>query len=249
MAQCTNHRVALAATDGGPTDDCDGLAGCYTHGPLQELAMSHVAGSSSPTTLSSRKPEAAAAQPAQVLDTVMSRLRSRDPDALADLYDATVGKVLALARVILRNHADADDVVCEVYEHAWSRAGSFDGSRGTALAWLLAMCRSRALDRLRRRRARSRTLEALGRDPREDLVAGPEDILDCFQRGHAVHAALAALVPERRQLIALAFFAGLTHQEIAAELAMPLGTVKSHLRRGLSELRERLGSDGVGHEN
>jgi RNA polymerase sigma-70 factor (ECF subfamily) len=249
MAHCRNLELAPTVPDRELADDRDASAECYTLRTLQKWPMSNAVDIASDTTVAPRKLEVAAAIPGDALEAVMSRLRSRDPDALADLYDATVGKVLALARAILRNHADAEELVCEVYERAWTRAGSFDGSRGTALAWLLAMCRSQALDQLRRRRAQSRTREAFGRDPAEDSVAGPEDSLDCFQRGHAVHAALAALAPERRQMIAMAFFAGLSHQEISTELEMPLGTVKSHLRRGLLELRERLGSVGVGHED
>jgi RNA polymerase sigma-70 factor (ECF subfamily) len=179
------------------------------------------------------------------LDAVMRRLQSRDSDALAELYDHTVDKVMALARVMLRDWAEAEELVCDVYERAWLRAAAFDATRGTALAWMLTICRSQALDRLRKRRAQLRTREALGREPEGTSVSGPDNILDSFERGHAVHAALSALTPLRRQMIELAFFRGLSHQEIAAELEMPIGTVKSHLRRGLAELRDRIGLDGT----
>ena len=183
------------------------------------------------------------------LDAVMLRLRSRDPDALAELYDSTVARILALARAMLRNQADAEELVCDVYDRAWLRADTFDATRGTVLAWLLTICRSQALDRLRKRRALLRKHEAFSREPGEASVSGPEDLLDRFQSGHAVHAALASLTPLRQKLLELAFFRGLGHREIAEELDMPLGTVKSHLRRALLELRDRLGLDGTYDEN
>jgi RNA polymerase sigma-70 factor (ECF subfamily) len=155
---------------------------------------------------------------------------------------------MALARVMLRDPSDAEELVCEVYQRAWLKADRFDATRGTVLAWLLTMCRSQALDLLRKRRKLMRTREALEREPQKTDSSGPEELLECFQRGHCVHAALAALPPLRRQMIALAFFKGLSHKEIAAELTLPLGTVKSHLRRALLELRGRLGLDGYNHE-
>ena len=187
--------------------------------------------------------------PHELLNALVLRLQSRDPDALAEIYDCTVGKILALARVMLGDRADADELVVDVYERAWMRADSFDAARGTVLAWLLTICRSQALDRLRSRRTALRMREAVGHEPVETSDSGPVDILDSFERGHAVHAALSALTPLRRQLIKLAFFRDLSHKEIAAELKMPLGTVKSCLRRGLAELRDRLGLDGIHDEN
>lgn len=210
--------------------------------------MSHAA--KSPRTERTGLPHALADTRAEhaLLESVLLRVQSRDPQALAELFDLTVGRVMALARVILRDRRDAEEIVCEVYEQAWQQASRFDPSRGTTLAWLLTICRSRALDELRRRRTRTRVHAVLAREPAESAASRPDDVLDLFQRGHAVHAALAALTPLRRQMIALAFFRGLSHQEIAVELDMPLGSVKSHLRRGLTELRERLGLVGTYHE-
>jgi RNA polymerase sigma-70 factor (ECF subfamily) len=210
--------------------------------------MSHAA--KSPRTEKTGLPHARADTRAEhsLLEGVLLRVQSRDPQALAELYDHTVGRVMALARVILRDRRDAEEIVCEVYEQAWQQAGSFDPSRGTTLAWLLTICRSRALDELRRRRTRTRVRAVLAQEPAETAASRPDDVLDLFQRGHAVRSALAALTPLRRQIIGLAYFRGLSHQEIAAELAMPLGTIKSNLRRTLMELRDRLEADGAGDE-
>jgi RNA polymerase sigma-70 factor (ECF subfamily) len=230
-------------------DDRDFRGTWYIDNQMSRQPVPHAAKISSQAMVASRDLDAEIPAQHDALNAVMLRLRARNPDALAELYDHTVAKVLTLARIILRNQADAEELVCVVYERAWLRADTFDATRGTALVWLLTICRSQALDRLRNRRALLRTREALGREPEESSVSGPEDVLDCFQRGHAVHAALAALTPLRREMIALAFFRGLSHQEIAAELDMPLGTVKSHLRRALTELRDRLELDGMHDEN
>lgn len=181
-------------------------------------------------------------QTAQVtLSRLIRKVQERDALAFSELYSRTVDKVFALARSILRNRADAEDLVCDVYERAWMTSQSYDSTRGTVLAWLLIMCRSRALDVLRQRRMRTRGGEAYAREAQSGVDAGPDVVLDLFERGHVVHRALATLSPLRRRMIALAFFRGLSHQEIADELSMPLGTVKSHVRRALAELRNALG--------
>lgn len=173
------------------------------------------------------------------LSTLMSAVVARHDAALGQLYDVTASKLYGLARAMLGNTADAEEVVCDVYVQVWQTAASFDSTRGSVLAWLMTICRSRSLDLLRQRRARAeRNVEEMpeevGGDP------GPEDMLTQFQEGTAVHRALAQLSPLRRQLVALAFFKGLSHQEIAVAMKLPIGTVKSHLRRSLLSLREVL---------
>jgi RNA polymerase sigma-70 factor (ECF subfamily) len=182
--------------------------------------------------------------PPDAHEGVVERMRARDAAALAELYDQTVARVFALARLILQENQEAEDLVAEVYERAWFRVDQFDPARGTALVWLLGICRNEALDRLRRRRRALRAHEILAQQPEIEEAEQPQDVLSHFQRGHAVHAAMAALTPLRRRIVALAYFRGLSHQELAAELGMPLGTVKSHLRRALAELRDRLGKEG-----
>jgi RNA polymerase sigma-70 factor (ECF subfamily) len=106
--------------------------------------------------------------------------------------------------------------------------------------WLLMMCRSRALDLLRKRRARGENFDIAGFDGAAEDLQRPDELLALMQTNSRVHAALTILTPERRQLVSLAFLRDLTHQEIAEATGMPLGTVKSHLRRALSQLREHL---------
>ncbi|MGQ0834748.1 MAG: RNA polymerase sigma factor [Gammaproteobacteria bacterium] len=175
------------------------------------------------------------------LGRLVDAMRRGEQPALEQLYDATVGKVYAMAAAILRNPADAEEVVCDTYSQAWSTASKFDSSRANVLGWLLMMCRSRALDRLRRVRSAGRGAVGIAAiEDREDEAKRPDDLLALVQQGTRVHAALAALSPERRRLVSMAFLQGLSHQEIAEQTGLPLGTVKSHVRRALAELREQL---------
>ena len=175
------------------------------------------------------------------LAALVERMRSGQERALEQLYDATVGKLYALALAILRSAADAEEIVCETYAYAWANASRFDASRANALGWLLMLCRSRALDRLRQRRATANTLDVAALAETQYVgVDQPFDILSLMQRRSRVYAALSQLTAERRHLVSLAFLRGLSHQEIAHTTELPLGTVKSHLRRALVQLREAL---------
>jgi len=176
------------------------------------------------------------------LALLVAEMRKGNERALESLYDATVGKLYALASAILRQTDDAEDVVCATYAQAWESAASYDAQRASVLGWLLMICRSRALDLLRKRQVRQEALGAAGLDRIGDWADRPEDLLSLTQQSSRVHAALAALPVERRQLVSLAFLRDLTHHEIAGITGMPLGTVKSHLRRALLQLREFLES-------
>jgi RNA polymerase sigma-70 factor (ECF subfamily) len=177
------------------------------------------------------------------LQAWIQRVTRQDEAAFAALYEACVGRVYGIALRITRNAAQAEEVTEDTFWQTWREAPRFDPARGTALAWILTIARSRALDGLR------------ARDPAELVEnveelhevhgghdASPLDLLGATQTDHALHRALAQLEGQPRQLIALAFFKGLTHDEIAAQTGMPLGTVKSHIRRGLTTLKTLLGT-------
>jgi RNA polymerase sigma factor (sigma-70 family) len=174
------------------------------------------------------------------LEILVCAMAAGDAGALSRIYRQTVAQVYAVARGLLRSKEDAEEIVCDVYTHAWLRAGTFDASRGSVMGWLVVMARNRAVDRLRQRRE----LVCLD-DERSGGIAGtmlidtfgPEQMLMQFQSGRAVHRALETLSPRRRQLLGLAFFYGMSHQEIADEVGLPLGTVKSHVRRALAALQ------------
>jgi RNA polymerase sigma factor (sigma-70 family) len=175
------------------------------------------------------------------LAALIEQMRIGQERALEELYDATVGKLYALASAILRSAEDTEEIVCETYAYAWANASRFDASRANALGWLLMLCRSRALDRLRQRRATANALDvAAFRQGDSSSTDQPFDILSLMQQRSKVHAALSQLTPERRHLVSLAFLQGLSHQEIADVTSLPLGTVKSHVRRALTQLREAL---------
>ena len=163
-------------------------------------------------------------------------------DAAAELYDRHAAQLYALARRILRNDADAEDVVQEVFSQAWRNAARYDVRRGTVLGWLLMMTRSRSIDRLRARQARPDTTTAASH---EDLAAdGPaaSDILLAAEQAAYVREVLLTLPPHQRTPLELAYYEGLTQREIAAQLSEPLGTVKTRIRAALITLRTRLGT-------
>jgi RNA polymerase sigma factor (sigma-70 family) len=175
------------------------------------------------------------------LSELVRRIAQKDEAALGALYDASVSRVYGLALRITRQREVAEEVAEDVYLQVWTQAERFDARRGNVFAWLLTICRSRALDQLRRRddaqpHPEPETLltEAITTD------GDPQDLLLAVERNSRLHAVLGQLSPVQRQLLALAFFKGLSHQEIADHTAMPLGTVKTHLRKALEAMRTSL---------
>lgn len=171
-----------------------------------------------------------------------------DEVALAALYDHTARRVHGLVLRITRCPALAEEVVEDTFFQVWRQAVRFDPARGRALTWLLAMARSRAIDTLRRE-ARNQH-QALSDDAEAEAEAawgnpGPAaDDLLAVARSHAeLHRAMLLLNAQPRQLVALAFLRGLSHEEIASTTALPLGTVKSQIRRALSTLKQLLGDN------
>ena len=171
----------------------------------------------------------------------LSAIAKLDQRALEALYEATVSRVYGVALRICRLPQTAEEVTEDVYVQVWKTATTFDPARGKPLTWLLTICRSRALDSLRRQDRAEPTdqierLQEGEADPEDD----PQNLLLATERNRTLNRALQQLSAMQRQLLALAFFQGLTHQEIAEHSALPLGTVKSHLRRALQTLRDEL---------
>jgi RNA polymerase sigma-70 factor (ECF subfamily) len=171
----------------------------------------------------------------------LERMARGDADALADLYDRHAARVYSLALRIVRDAGDAEDVVQEVFAQAWRQASRYTASRGAVAAWLLTLARSRAIDRLRARRARPDQQGAEAAATELPDLAPPVDwqYLSAEQI-RLVRAALEQLPFLQRVAIELAYFDGLTHVEIAARLEEPLGTVKTRIRSALTKLRESL---------
>jgi len=176
-----------------------------------------------------------------LLLALMARITQRDQTALAELYDATVARIFAVAQRITRQTTAAEEVVADVFLQVWQRSERYDGERGRVITWLLTICRSRALDWLRRRDTAElhEDPESLRNEAKESDDE-PFALLDALERGTDIHAALAKLNERERQLIGLAFFRGLTHQEVADHASLPLGTVKTIIRNALLTLREQL---------
>ena len=181
-----------------------------------------------------------AADDARLL-AVVARVVRQDEQALAELYDALAGRVYGLALRIVRQVQTAEKVTEDTFWQIWRQAPRFDAARGSVAAWILTITRSRAFDALRRRDP----VEPLDEEHLADLQGGsdPQDLLAAVQRQHRLHAALRTLDPLPRQLLALAFFRGLSHEEIAQHMRLPLGTVKSHIRRTLLRLRDFLAAE------
>lgn len=186
-------------------------------------------------------PAAAPAATEQQLAAWIEAVVDRDERALAALYDATFLRVFGLVQRIVRSTALAEEVVEDAYFQVWRQAVRFDPTRGKALTWLLAMARSRAIDALRREaRFAHDTLdddspaEAAGAEPAHD------ELLDLARNRADLHQALMLLGAQPRQLVSLSFFRGLSHEEIADQMDLPLGTVKSQIRRALLALRDTL---------
>jgi len=169
-----------------------------------------------------------------------------ESQALDSIHAQTLGRVYGLALRIVRTRESAEEVAIDVYLQVWRSAATFDALRGGPLTWLLTICRSRALDHLRREdpALSHPDPEALGKALGEGNGIGedPQDLLLACEGNARLIRALGALSALQRQLIALAFFRGLTHQEIAAHARLPLGSVKTYIRRALAQLRAELGT-------
>lgn len=167
-----------------------------------------------------------------------------DELALGQLYDATLGKVYGLALRISGKPEAAEEIVGDVYLQAFREAARFDAERGVVLAWLMMMTRSRALDHLRRRDIAESHPEPHSLHPERHVGENnPLDgLLELESKGR-LKTALDKLAPLQRQMLALSFFRDLSHQEIAGHTGMPLGTVKSHIRRALEKIKPFLESD------
>lgn len=182
------------------------------------------------------------ADDARVDQEAVRRMAGRDPDALAELYDRYARLIYSFALRIVGDQAEAEDVVQDVFSQAWAQAPRYQASRGAVAAWLLTISRSRAIDRLRARRARPDSEPADDSqlrglvDPAEPHDAG------VFTREQIarLRGAMGSLPVLQRVAIEMAYFEGLTQSEIAARIDEPLGTVKTRVRLALLKLREAM---------
>lgn len=176
---------------------------------------------------------------------LVQRLLRSDVNAFEQLYDRHSRIVYSVVLRILRQVSTAEEVVQEVFLQVWRNSGQYDASRGPFIPWLLTLARNRALDHLRLKSERQRRLEEqpddhVGGLPQTVVDPHYEQALDEKRRAERVRSLIAALPSQQRRAIELAYFAGLSHSEIAAALKEPLGTVKSWIRNALLRLKEEL---------
>jgi RNA polymerase sigma-70 factor (ECF subfamily) len=178
--------------------------------------------------------------PATVGPEVVQRIATGDAKAFASFYDAFSGALYSLAFKILGSAEEAEDVLQTACLRMWDDAVRFDARRGTPFTWAYTITRSKALDRLRLRQRRAQLMESGGMQEiaaQGSTVPSAEEELAIRERAAAVRSALGTLPEDQREAIELAFFNGLTQQEIAARLGEPLGTVKARIRRGMMKLK------------
>lgn len=169
---------------------------------------------------------------------LLGRIANRDRAALRQLYDLEAPRLFGIALRITRERELASDALHDAFMQVLKQASRFDPMRGSAEGWLVSLVRYRALDIVRSRRR-----EVLGYEPQDAPSQEPDALatLAATEEGEALRVCLGELEEDRRRLIVLAFVEGLSHAELAARLGMPLGTVKSTIRRALVKLRECLG--------
>ncbi len=176
-------------------------------------------------------------------ESILQRVGAGDERAFSQLYDRFSGPLFGLMRQMLDDEKDAEDVLQEGFVYLWQKAASFDAAKSKAFTWAVMIFRNKAIDRLRTRGRRSRLADEAAKElplmtyaaePGADHAAADRD------RAALVRQALLSLPDEQRRLIERAFFKGETHLIIAETLGLPLGTVKTNIRRGLLRLRDVL---------
>lgn len=184
------------------------------------------------------------------LSRLLARAGLGDRAAFATLYERTSSHLFAVVLRINRDRAQAEDVLQEVYVNVWRAAQSFDAAQSQPLTWLTSIARNRAIDSLRRKQTEPQTQSApLGNDSDEerdvyddvaDNAPGPLALLSQASDARALSTCMQGLTAQQRQSVALAFYDGLSHAEVAEQMRQPLGTVKSWVRRALLSLKSCL---------
>jgi RNA polymerase sigma-70 factor (ECF subfamily) len=173
-------------------------------------------------------------------DLLVDGFRAGDEQALRLAYERFGAAVLHLAARSLANDADAEDVAQATFVAAWLGRETFDPERGSMLGWLLGIARRKVVDRLRAAAREERVVETVRRQPPAPELS-PERVVDRL----VIADELATLPAEQRRVLELAFYDDLTHVQVAAVTGWPLGTVKSHIRRGMASLKRRWEVDGA----
>jgi RNA polymerase sigma factor (sigma-70 family) len=176
-----------------------------------------------------------------VRQTLLERIAAGDPDAVQECIDCYGALVWSLARRQLRQHADAEDAVQEVFIEIWRNAGRFDPARASEATFITMISRRRLIDR-QRKLGRTTATQSIVEEPAVDSGADPANV-DIQEEAERARMFMGRLRADERRVLELGLLKGLTQTEIAKAADMPLGTVKTHARRGLMRLREMLGAE------
>jgi RNA polymerase sigma-70 factor (ECF subfamily) len=171
---------------------------------------------------------------------LLKSIANGDQLALRSLYERTNRMVFTLMVRITRNRETAEELTLDVFHDVWRRAPTYDPANGSVVGWVLNQARSRAIDRLRYEQRKKRVNGGLQDNEVAVTVGDPQSAFDIKEQSLLLRGALANLNREEVQAIEMAFFSELTHQEVAARLNEPLGTVKTRIRSGLMKLRKAL---------
>ena len=169
------------------------------------------------------------------LNNTLLRVAKGEQAAFADFYALTASRVFAVIVRMLHDRAEAEDVLQEVYTNAWRHADSFDPVRGGAVTWLITLARNRAIDRMRQHR--EEPLDEEQAAAIEDDAPTPADAAEWSEERRRLERCLETLDPQHVGVVREAFFTGATYGELAERLHVPLGTMKSWIRRSLIQLR------------
>lgn len=175
------------------------------------------------------------------LGALLKQAARGDEQAFATWYDATSARAYGLAVRVVRNPAQAEEVVQEAYLEVWRTVNRFDPAQGSAISWLLTIVHRRAVDRVRSAEATSRRDENYHHQSHAVPHDATADAAHASMEAHRVRGALKTLTPIQREALELAYFGGYTHSEVATMLDLPIGTAKTRIRDGLIRLRDALG--------
>lgn len=179
------------------------------------------------------------------IEELIRKIGMGDRAAFELFYERFSGLIYSTALRVLANEADAQDVAQDVLFMIWEKAPMYDPSRGKPLTWAITMTRNKAIDRLRSHQRRTRLGDDFRKETTNEQVLAerePSEDLESTEQGEILRSAVMKLNKEQREAIEMAYFGGLTQQEIAERLHQPLGTVKARIRRGMIRLRRLIGS-------